>query len=161
MLSLEVVGPGDSLSTLLMRCLPGGTPVGEGPGSGNSDGSIQLRPLVGGACLLAAGGLAAVTVEQLRFSTATESKICDSCSFVFGLIFNFWIHIQPFSYQKSLKLVFVFVFVIRIHIRPFHILNRQMSYYSALFRLANYSAYSKLICIVSFYSLHCPHFLWL
>jgi hypothetical protein len=36
---------------------------------------------------------------------ALDSKLCNSCSFViiYGLIFDFHIHIWPFSYQKSLK----------------------------------------------------------
>ncbi len=48
MLPLEVMGPGDSLSTSLATTLSGEMPVGECPGRRHGDGGLQLRPDGGG-----------------------------------------------------------------------------------------------------------------
>jgi hypothetical protein len=78
MLPLEVVGPGSSLSTLLVA-----TAYWRNASRRmswhrhNDDGNIQLQPDSGGACLRAGGQLMAATVEQLWFSTAMDTKLCD------------------------------------------------------------------------------------
>jgi hypothetical protein len=66
MLPLEVVGPGDSLSTLLMPRLPGRTTVRECPGSSNNDGGIQLQLDGGGARLLAGAWLGGTSIHSAR-----------------------------------------------------------------------------------------------
>jgi hypothetical protein len=94
MLSLEVVGPDVSLSTLLIPRLPGGAPVREHPGSSNADSSIQLRLVGGGARLLAGGWLVAAVVELPWFLMVMDPKLCDFVCFI---------HIRPFSYQTIVK----------------------------------------------------------
>jgi hypothetical protein len=73
MLSLEVVGPGGNLSTLLIPRPIGGTLVGEYPGKCQRRGRIQLPMDDGGACLLARGQLAVVMVERFWSSMAMDS----------------------------------------------------------------------------------------
>jgi hypothetical protein len=72
MLSLEVVSPGDNLSTVLIA-----TPYWRDANwrvlaGGNSDGGTQLRPDGGGASSLAGKRLAGATVERHWFSMAMD-----------------------------------------------------------------------------------------
>jgi hypothetical protein len=66
--SLEVVRPGDGLSTV-----PSATPYDETAG-GNGDGGIQLRPDSGGVFSSAVERLAAATAGRRRLLTAMGLK---------------------------------------------------------------------------------------
>ncbi len=70
-----VVGPGASLSMLLVATPNGEMPVGECPGRPHGNSGIQLRPDGSGARPLSGGRLRA---ERLWFSTAMDSKLWDS-----------------------------------------------------------------------------------
>jgi hypothetical protein len=88
MLPLEVVGPGGSLSTLLLPRL-------RMSGRRHGDGSIQLRPDDCGNGISAGGWLMVATAELFQFLMAMDAKLCDFWNTVFSL----------FSYQELVESV--------------------------------------------------------
>jgi hypothetical protein len=93
MLPLEMMGPGGSLSMVLLPCPMARCQSENVLAGGIGDSGIQLRPDVCSALPSAGERLAVATVERLQFLMAIDSKLWDS-----HIVFT---SIQPFFISES------------------------------------------------------------
>jgi hypothetical protein len=118
MLSLEVMGPGDSLSMLLMRCHNSGMPVGECPGGWQRQRKQPVRRDNGSACLSAVGVVS--SSDGLADVDFIWRQILNYVIFSYSTIFGYFILINLILIFLSTIFKLCVIFLLKV-LSLFHI----------------------------------------